>query len=60
MLPIGHKTMDCKDNRKFDLNNIPDKCPEEAWAALTKASNARDLEEFREVYCFICFSVLGH
>ena len=52
--------MDCKDNRKFDLNNIPDKCPEEAWAALTKASDVRDLEEFREVYSIDCSSISGH
>ena len=45
----GHKTMDCKENRRFDLNHIPDKLPEEAWAILKKASDERDLEDFREV-----------
>ncbi|GES60959.1 zinc knuckle transcription factor [Aspergillus terreus] len=44
----GHKTMDCTENRKFDLNNVPDKLPEEAWAILKKASDSRDLEDFRE------------
>ncbi|KAM0117051.1 hypothetical protein ACP6JC_006374 [Aspergillus fumigatus] len=44
----GHKTIECTENRKFDLNDIPDKLPEEAWAALKKASNERDLEDFRE------------
>ncbi|GAT26981.1 zinc knuckle transcription factor [Aspergillus luchuensis] len=44
----GHKTMDCKENRRFDLNHIPDKLPEEAWAILKKASDERDLEDFRE------------
>ena len=46
---IGHRTLECTENRKFDLNNIPDKLPEEAWAALKKASDQKDLEEFREV-----------
>lgn len=41
--------MECTENRKFDLNGVPDKLPEEAWAALKKASDERDLEEFREV-----------
>ena len=44
--------MDCKENRKFDLNGIPDKLPEEAWATLKKASDERDLEDFREV-CWV-------
>ncbi|GFF62378.1 DNA-binding protein HEXBP [Aspergillus lentulus] len=44
----GHKTIECTENRKFDLNDIPDKLPEEAWAALKKASDERDLEDFRE------------
>jgi hypothetical protein len=44
--------MDCTENRKFDLNNVPDKLPEEAWAILKKASDNRDLEDFREVYAF--------
>lgn len=46
---IGHKTLDCTENRKFDLNNIPDKLPEEAWSVLKKASDEKDLEDFREV-----------
>lgn len=41
--------MDCKENRKFDMNDIPDKLPEEAWAILKKASDEKDLEDFREV-----------
>ncbi|KOC12395.1 zinc knuckle transcription factor (CnjB) [Aspergillus flavus AF70] len=44
----GHRTIDCKENRKFDLNNVPDKLPEEAWAAMQKASEEKDLEDFRE------------
>lgn len=58
----GHKTMDCKENRRFDLNHIPDKLPEEAWAILKKASDERDLEDFREVRStyFGCDRVLVH
>lgn len=41
--------MECKENRKFDLNNIADQLPEVAWAGLKKASDERDLEDFREV-----------
>ncbi|KMU75952.1 hypothetical protein CISG_05437 [Coccidioides immitis RMSCC 3703] len=44
----GHKTKDCTENRKFDQHDIPDKMPEEAWAILKKASDERDLEDFRE------------
>lgn len=46
---VGHRTLECTENRKFDLNSIPDKLPEEAWAALKKDSVERDLEDFREV-----------
>jgi hypothetical protein len=53
----GHRTSDCKENRKFDLNDIPDKVPEEAWAAMKKASDEEDLEEFRKVrILFPCVS----
>lgn len=43
--------MECTENRKFDLNGIPDKLPEEAWAALKAASDEKDLGGFREVSC---------
>lgn len=45
----GHKTSDCKENRKFDRNDIRDETPEDAWAELKKADKERDLEDFREV-----------
>jgi hypothetical protein len=48
-IKTGHKTMECKENRKFDLNDIPDKVPEQAWADLKKADKERDLIDFREV-----------
>lgn len=44
--------MNCTVNRKFGLNNVPDKLPKEAWVILKKASDSRDLEDFREVCCF--------
>ncbi|EKV07127.1 Zinc knuckle transcription factor (CnjB), putative [Penicillium digitatum PHI26] len=44
----GHKTMECKENRKFDLNLVADMLPHEAWAAMKKASDERDLDDFRE------------
>ena len=49
---IGHKTMDCTENRKLDQHHIPDKLPEEAWAILKTASDERDLEDFRDVRIF--------
>lgn len=48
---LGHLTKDCTENRKFDTNHIPDKCPDEAWDDIKAASAQRDLEDFREV-CF--------
>lgn len=47
--------MECKENRKFDLNNIADQLPEVAWAGLKKASDERDLEDFREVWCYLFY-----
>ncbi|OQE96734.1 hypothetical protein PENNAL_c0001G00878 [Penicillium nalgiovense] len=44
----GHKTMECKENRKFDLNLVADMLPHEAWAAMKKASDERDLDDFRD------------
>jgi hypothetical protein len=41
--------MECKENRKFDLNIVADMLPQEAWALMKKASDGRDLDDFREV-----------
>jgi hypothetical protein len=41
--------MDCTENRKLDQNDIADKLPEEAWAMMKKASDEKDLDEFRDV-----------
>jgi hypothetical protein len=45
----GHKAQDCKENRVFDLKDVPSKSPEEAWIMIQVASQARNLEEFRTV-----------
>ncbi|CAG8193498.1 unnamed protein product [Penicillium olsonii] len=48
-LAEGHKTIECTEKRKFDLNHVADMLPMEAWAAMKKASDERDLDDFREV-----------
>ncbi|KAJ5732533.1 hypothetical protein N7493_004014 [Penicillium malachiteum] len=45
---VSHLAKDCTANRKFDLGDIPDKLPEEAWAMMKAASDERDLGEFRD------------
>lgn len=45
----GHQSKDCQANRKFDLNQVADKLPEEAWKMLEKASQDKEIGEFREV-----------
>ncbi|KAJ6135334.1 zinc knuckle transcription factor [Penicillium capsulatum] len=46
----GHLAKDCTVNRKFDLNDVADKLPEEAWAMMKKASDERDIDDFREAF----------
>lgn len=46
---IGHLTKDCKENRKFDTDAIPDMSAEDAWVEMKKASDEQDLDEFRKV-----------
>lgn len=46
----GHLAKDCKENRKFDTDNIPDMSAEEAWAEMKKASDEKDLDDFRKVF----------
>lgn len=53
----GHKTLDCKENRKLDRSQVADKSPEEAWADMKKASDERDIDDFRDalqVYSKAC------
>jgi hypothetical protein len=51
----GHKTMECTENRKFDLNFVADMLPQEGWAAMKKASDERDLDDFREVLVTLAY-----
>lgn len=52
---LGHKVQDCKEKRVFDLNDVPDKLPEEAWKLMQVASEERDLEDFRTVRMRLAF-----
>lgn len=45
----GHQSKDCKANRKFDLNQVADKLPEEAWAMMKDASDGKEIGDFKEV-----------
>jgi len=46
---LGHEAKDCTERRVMDLSKIPDKTPREAVAMMEAASDARDLDDFREV-----------
>lgn len=46
---IGHATKDCTNNRVFDLSAIADATAEDAWVALEKADQDRDLDDIRNV-----------
>lgn len=45
----GHSAKECKNNRVFDLSDVPDIAPEPAWEALKMADKANDLDRLREV-----------
>lgn len=45
----GHSAKECKNNRVFDLSDVPDIAPEPAWEALKVADQANDLDRLREV-----------
>ena len=45
----GHQTSECKVNRVFDTSGVADMSAEDAWEALQKADEERDLDDFREV-----------
>ena len=45
----GHQTSECKANRVFDTSGVADMSAEDAWDALQKADEERNLEDFREV-----------
>ena len=45
----GHQTAECTANRVFDTSGVADMSAEDAWDALQKADEERDLDDFREV-----------
>lgn len=46
---VGHATKDCTSNRVFDLSGIAEATAEDAWAALEKADEEKDLDDIRNV-----------
>lgn len=44
----GHATKDCTNNRVFDLSAIADATAEDAWVALEKADQEKDLDDIRD------------
>ena len=50
---LGHVTLDCKNNRVFDMSAIADATADVAWENLQKADEDKDLDEIREVRRFI-------
>lgn len=45
----GHQTVECTANRVFDTSLVADRSADDAWVALEKADEERDLDDFREV-----------
>ena len=45
----GHIAKDCTNNRKLDRSDVEDKAPDDAWAAMKKADDERDMDDFKEV-----------
>jgi hypothetical protein len=45
----GHGRAECKNDRKMVWDDVPTKTAEEAWQLLIKASDERDLFDFKEV-----------
>ena len=46
---LGHKAIECKEDRALDWSKVPDVDPEEAWETLSRADQERDLDDLREV-----------
>ena len=49
MLSLGHKALECKENRVIDYTGIADKDPEAAWNAIKAADADRDLDDLKDV-----------
>ena len=45
----GHATIECKDNHVFDMSEVPDMGPEDAWAAIRSADAEEDLDDLKAV-----------
>ena len=45
----GHATIDCKDNHSFDMSEVADMGPEDAWATIEVADNEKDLDDLKAV-----------
>ena len=45
----GHETKDCTKNRVFDTSGLDLKSAEEAWNALQKADEEKDLDDVKLV-----------
>ena len=45
----GHITSECKNNRVFDTEQLPNLSADEAWDRLLKADSDCDLDDFRTV-----------
>jgi len=45
----GHKAANCTENRKIDRSKVLDMDKTEAWRMLVKASQQRDMDDFKEV-----------
>ena len=41
--------MDCKENHVFDMADVPDVGPEDAWAAIKAADEEEDLDDLKAV-----------
>lgn len=55
----GHTAHECKKNRVLSRHHVADKLPDEAWQILTKASEEKDIDDFKEVRRFISVIDLG-
>ncbi|RMZ84299.1 hypothetical protein DV738_g719, partial [Chaetothyriales sp. CBS 135597] len=47
-LQEGHETIECKNAKVIDTSKVPDMTEDEAWAMLKKASDEKDLDDFRD------------
>lgn len=45
----GHMAQECKNPHAFDWSGVQDLSPDDAWNALKKADDERDLDDFRQV-----------